>query len=71
MKVRFDTYTKSAGEALAVFDALSSVTDNLTLSISNWNGKTFNLHGEINSTDVDILEQQCSSDKWNEDASEL
>jgi len=71
MKVRFDTYTKSAGEALAVFDALSNVTDNLTLSISNWNGKTFNLHGEIKSTDVDILEQQCSSDKWNEDASEL
>jgi hypothetical protein len=71
MKVRFDTYTKSAGEALAAFDTLSSVTDNLTLSLSNWSGKTFNLHGEIKSTDVDILEQQCSSDKWNEDASEL
>jgi len=71
MKVRFDTYTKSCEAATKAFLALSTLTDNLNLSISNWNGDAYNLSGEIASRQVAELEVHCGSSKWNEDASEL
>jgi len=71
MKLRFDTYTKSCGEALNAFDMLAAITDNLTLSISNWNGTAYNLCGEVKSEHVEKLNSVCGTDNWNEDASEL
>jgi len=71
MKLRFDTYTKSCGLAIAAFDELASLTDNLTLTVSNWNGSAYNLHGEVKAENVAKLNELCDNDNWNEDASEL
>ena len=71
MKLRFDTYTKDCGTAMDAFDGLEGLTDNLTLSLSNWNTKCYNLHGEITSEHVETLNKLCGGKDWNEDYSEL
>ena len=71
MKLRFDTYTLSLDTALNAFAGLSGVTDNLTLTVNEWNVRCFNLHGEVNSEDVAELHKLCGGEDWNEDYSEL
>lgn len=70
MKVRFDTYTKSREKALNAFDNLSHLTTNLSLNVSDYPTICYNLHGEVSTGDVEVLEHHCS-DGWDDDSSNL
>jgi hypothetical protein len=70
MKVRFDTYTKNREKALNAFDNLSYLTTNLSLNVSDYPTICYNLHGEVSTGDVEVLEHHCT-DGWDDDASNL
>ena len=70
MKVRFDTYTKDRGKAIVAFENISYVTTNLSLNVSDYPSNCYNLHRELSTKDVELLDQYCN-DGWDDDSSNL
>ena len=70
MKVRFDTNTKSVNAAMTAFSALSVYCPELTVNKSTWQSEVYNLHGEIDSRNVQMLEQ-ATENEFNEDVEKL
>jgi FtsZ-binding cell division protein ZapB len=70
MKLRFDTYTKNVQTATKAFDTLYKYCDELSIDKSGWQEGVINLTGQIDSSNVNVLEQVTAND-FNEDATKL
>lgn len=71
MKIKFDTYTKDVAAAASAFSSLYNYCSDLTVSKNDWNNGAINVHGEIDSSHMSILEKALPNETFNEDTDKL
>ena len=71
MKIKFDTYTKDVAAATAAYSSLYAYCSDLTLSTNIWDADIINIHGEIDSGNLSILEKAIPDGTFNEDSDKL
>jgi len=71
MKIKFDTYTKDVASAAAAFSSLYAYCSDLTISTNDWYDGAINVHGEIDSGNMGILEKALPDVTFNEDTDKL
>ena len=71
MKIKFDAYTKDASAAASAFSSLYNYSPDLTISKNAWHDGVINVHGEIDSSHLVILEKALPDGTFNEDADKL
>lgn len=71
MKIKFDTYTKDVAAAASAFSSLYAYCSDLTVSKNDWNNGAINVHGEIDSSNMSILEKALPDGTFNEDTDKL
>lgn len=71
MKIKFDTYTKDVAAAASAFSSLYTYCSDLTVSKNDWNNGAINVHGEIDSSNMSILEKALPDGTFNEDTDKL
>jgi len=71
MKIKFDTYTKDVAAAASAFSSLYPYCKDLTLNksstISNWGEECLNIYGEIDTTNMNVLESALPDGTFNQD----
>ena len=71
MKIKFDTNTKDVNAATAAFSSLYPYCKDLSMSVSSWNEDIVNVYGEIDSSNMAILEKALPDGTFNEDTDKL
>lgn len=71
MKIKFDAYTKDVNAAASAFSSLYNYSPDLTLTKNAWHEGVINIHGEIDSSHLVILEKALPDGTFNEDSDKL
>lgn len=71
MKIKFDAYTKDVAAAASAFSSLYNYSPDITITKNAWYDGAINVHGEIDSSHLVILEKAMPDGTFSEDADKL
>jgi len=71
MKIRFDTYTKDVSAAASALASLYAYCPEITVSKDSWREGVLNVTGEIDSSNMSVLEKALPDETFNEDTDKL